>query len=109
MAPEGGTKARPDLLPALERQEVERTGRALARERGLPFRTAAARESVRGRFTGTAHLASGNFVVVKSPFEMQLVPWRPVIDKQLGREVMGVIRGAGGIEWRIGRSLEIRL
>ena len=35
--PEGGVRARRDLLPALERQEVERVGRKLAAERGLAF------------------------------------------------------------------------
>lgn len=101
---EGGTRARPDLIATLERQEVQRAGTELARERGLPFRAAEAGEYVRGKFTGTVQLASGKFAVVQSPFEMQLVPWRPVIDQQLGREVSGIARGGGGIEWTLGRT-----
>ena len=102
--PEGGIRARTDLLATLERREVERAGSNLARERGTSFRIAEAGESVRGTFAGTVQLASGKFAVVESPFEIQLLPWRPVIDEQLGREVSGIARGGGGIEWTIGRS-----
>jgi len=102
--PEGGIKGRRDLLAALERQEVERVGKALAAERGVPFARPEAGETVQGKFTGTVQLASGKYAMIDSPFEMQLVPWRPVIDPYLGREVSGVARGGGGIEWTIGRS-----
>lgn len=102
--PEGGTRARNGLLTALQEQEVRRVGAELAKERGVPFRVAEAGEQVRGKFTGTVQLASGKFAMVENPFEMQLVPWRPMIDKQLGRDVMGVMREGGGIEWTLGRS-----
>jgi type IV secretory pathway VirD2 relaxase len=107
--PEGSAIARRDLLPALQQAEVERAGAALAQERGLPFRNAASGEAVRGKFTGTVQLASGKFAMVENAMEFQLVPWRPVIDKQLGREVTGVMREGGGIEWKIGRSLGIAM
>lgn len=32
-----------------------------------------------------------------------LVPWRPVLDKEIGRQVMGVMRG-GDISWQLGRA-----
>jgi len=102
--PEGGVRVRPDLVATLERQELARTGAELATMRGLPFRAAETGEYVRGTFTGTAQLASGKFAVVESPFDMQLVPWRPVIDEHLGREVSGIARGGGGIEWTVGRE-----
>jgi type IV secretory pathway VirD2 relaxase len=105
--PEGSVIARRDLLPALQQAEVERVGTSLARERGLPLRMAEPGESVRGKFTGAVQLASGKFAMVENAFDFQLVPWRPVIDKQLGREVAGVVRDGGGIEWKIGRSLGI--
>lgn len=85
---------------ALERQKVERTGKTLLKECGLPFRIADADESMRSKFTGTVQLESDRFAVVETHFEMQIVPWRLVIDKQLGREVLGVIREGGGIEGR---------
>lgn len=107
--PEGGVIARRDLLRALQQTEVERVGSELAAQRGLPFRTAEPGESVRGKFTGTVQLASGKFAMVEHALEFQLVPWRPVIENQLAREVAGVMRDGGGIEWKVGRSLGIGL
>lgn len=77
---------------------MKRAGATLAQERGLPFRDAASGEAIRGKFTVTVQLASGKFAMVENAMEFQLVPWRPVIDKQLGREVAGVMREGGGIE-----------
>ena len=33
-----------------------------------------------------------------------LVPWRPIIEKEIGREVIGVMRG-GDVSWQLGRRL----
>src|SRR5439155_12485187 len=40
---------------------------------------------------------------VKDDHQFLLVPWRPIVDRQLGREVSGVLRG-GGISWNLGRE-----
>lgn len=37
--------------------------------------------------------------VIEQSFEFTLIPWRPVIERQLGREVMGIIQGD---RWRGG-------
>ncbi|ENT9821622.1 DUF3363 domain-containing protein, partial [Pseudomonas aeruginosa] len=37
------------------------------------------------------------------PIPFTLVPWRPVIDRQLGREVMGVVQG-GSVSWQLSRQ-----
>jgi hypothetical protein len=34
----------------------------------------------------------------------QLVPWTPSLDRYLGREVAGIVRQGGGIEWTLGRQ-----
>ncbi|HFD7305778.1 TPA: DUF3363 domain-containing protein [Salmonella enterica subsp. enterica] len=60
-------------------------------------------ESVSGKFTGTVHLSSGKFAVVEKSHEFTLVPWRPIIDRQLGREVMGIVQG-GSVSWQLGRQ-----
>jgi hypothetical protein len=33
----------------------------------------------------------------------QLVPWRPALERQLGREVSGVMAPGGTVEWNLGR------
>jgi hypothetical protein len=35
----------------------------------------------------------------------QLVPWRPALEQQLGRQVSGVAARGGGVTWTFGRKL----
>ncbi|HDL0004619.1 TPA: DUF3363 domain-containing protein [Escherichia coli] len=70
---------------------------------GQQVREAMDGESVSGKFTGTVHLSSGKFAVVEKSHEFTLVPWRPIIDRQLGREVMGIVQG-GSVSWQLGRQ-----
>ena len=66
-------------------------------------RAAADGEKISGKFTGTVQLSSGKFAIVEQSHEFTLVPWRPVIDRHLGREVMGVVQG-GSVSWQLGRQ-----
>jgi len=94
---------RRNLLATLREREVARVGTELAASKSMPFRAAADGESVSGKFTGTVQLSSGKFAIVEKSHEFTLVPWRPVIDRQLGREVVGVVQG-GSMSWQIGRQ-----
>jgi hypothetical protein len=47
--------------------------------------------------------ASGRFVVVEKSHGFSLVRSRPVIDRQLGYEVMGVVR-CGSVSWQLGQQ-----
>jgi hypothetical protein len=101
--PERSLRARKDLLPTLERQEVERVGQKLASERGLSFKPIEDGQSIRGRLIVTAQLVSGRFAMIDDGLGFSLVPWRPVIEKEIGREVIGVRRG-GDVCWQLGRK-----
>lgn len=94
---------RRNLLANLRNREVARVGAEMAESKGVPFRAAADGENVSGKFTGTAQLSSGKFAVIEKSHEFTLVPWRPVIDRQLGREVMGVVQGQS-VSWQLGRQ-----
>jgi len=48
-------------------------------------------------------LASGRVALIEDGHQFLLVPWRPIVDRQLGREVSGVLRG-GSISWNLGRE-----
>jgi Protein of unknown function (DUF3363) len=102
--PEGGLRARRDLLPALERQEVERVGQRLATERSLTFKPIEDGQTIRGKLIGLTQLASGRFAMIDDGLGFSLVPWRPVIEKEIGREVNGVMRG-GDVSWQLDRKL----
>jgi hypothetical protein len=43
------------------------------------------------------------FALVEHSLEFSLVSWRPVLERQIGREISGVVRG-GWISWTIGRE-----
>ncbi|UPO27227.1 DUF3363 domain-containing protein [Shewanella sp. JNE10-2] len=94
---------RRNLLAILREREVAGVGSDMALSKGLPFRAATDGESVSGKFTGTVHLSSGKFAVVEKSHEFTLVPWRPIIDRQLGREVMSIVQG-GSVSWQLGRQ-----
>ncbi|KGJ05230.1 Type IV secretory pathway, VirD2 components (relaxase) [Paracoccus halophilus] len=101
--PDGRTFYRRNLLATLRTREVARVGAEMAHDKALPFRAAADGETVSGKFTNTVQLSSGKFAIVEKAHEFTLVPWRPVIDRQLGREVMGVVQG-GSVSWQLGRQ-----
>ena len=100
---DGRVLYRRNLLATLREREVARAGAELAASKPVPFRTARDGEIVSGTFTGTAQLSSGKFAIVEQAHEFTLVPWRPVIDRQLGREVMGVVQG-GSVSWQLGQQ-----
>ncbi len=94
---------RRNLLATLREREVARAGAELATTKPMPFRAASDGETVSGKFTGTLQLSSGKFAIVEKSQEFTLVPWRPVIDRQIGREVAGVVQG-GSVSWQLGRA-----
>ncbi|WP_062785675.1 relaxase/mobilization nuclease domain-containing protein [Novosphingobium capsulatum] len=100
---DGRIAYRRNLIATLQEREVTRAGEELAAQKSLPFRAAADGETVTGTFTGTAQLSSGKFAIVEKSHEFTLVPWRPVIDRQIGREVTGVVQG-GSVSWQFGRQ-----
>lgn len=99
---------RRNLLATLREREVVRVGAEMAASKALPFRAATDGETISGVFTGTSQLSSGKFAIVEKAHEFTLVPWRPVIDRQLGREIMGVVQG-GSVSWQLGRQRGLSL
>ncbi|WP_083952359.1 DUF3363 domain-containing protein [Sphingobium amiense] len=104
----GGALYRRNLLATLREREITRIGTEMAASKALPFRAATDGGGVTGKFTGTVQLSSGKFAVVEQSHEFTLVPWRPVIDRQLGREVSGIVQG-GSVSWQLGRSRGLAL
>ncbi|WP_420893924.1 relaxase/mobilization nuclease domain-containing protein [Sphingomonas sanguinis] len=101
--PDGRVVYRRNLLGVLREREVARVGAEMAVAKNLPFRAAGDGETIRGKFTGTVQLSSGKFAMVEQSHEFTLVPWRPVIDRQLGKEISGIVQG-GSVSWQLGRQ-----
>lgn len=93
----------PELLATLQRRELDRIGPQLAATRtdGMTYVPAREGTTVRGIYRQTLSLTSGRFAVIATEHQFTLVPWRPILDRQLGREVVGIVRGIG-VSWQIG-------
>jgi type IV secretory pathway VirD2 relaxase len=100
---DGTIRAPKDLVARLERGEIECVGASLAKSKHAPFRMKNEGERVSGVFTGTTNLVSGKYAVIENAYEFTLVPWRPVMDDRLGRQISGVVRDSG-ISWDFTRT-----
>lgn len=93
--PHGGT------LRVLEHRELASAARLIERETGLRYAEAGAK--VDGVYRRSVELSSGKFAMIEKSREFTLVPWRPVLERNLGRPVSGVGRG-NSISWSGGRN-----
>jgi len=98
-----GIRLRANAIMMLQRRELLRAGDELAGELGKPFVEARAGEAIEGRLVGRVDLASGRFALVEKSREFTLVPWRPALDRHVGRPIAGIVRG-DGVSWRFGRE-----
>jgi hypothetical protein len=46
---------------------------------------------------------------VDDGFGFSLVPWQPILEKQIGRHISSVAMPGGGIDWTFGRNLGLGL
>jgi len=63
---------------------------------------------VEGVFQETIERPSGKFAVIERSRDFTLVPWRPVMEKSLGRSISGRISG-GGISWDVTKQRGLSL
>jgi hypothetical protein len=87
----------------LQRRELLRSGDELSGELGKDFIEANVGDRIEGTLTRKIDLDSGRFMVVEKAREFTLVPWRPVLDRQIGRPVTGIMR-SDGVSWTFGRG-----
>jgi hypothetical protein len=93
-----------DLLETLRRRELSATEERIASETGLAHRPVVEGDSVSGINRQRVTLASGRFAMIDDGLGFQLVPWKPSLERQLGRQVTGVVMPGGGIDWSFGRK-----
>ena len=93
-----------DLINTLRRQELDGAASELSAETGLAHRPAAEGEHVSGIYRQRITLSSGRFAMIDDGMGFQLVPWRPALEQQLGKQVAGVMAPGGGVDWSLGRK-----
>lgn len=100
----GKTRYPAEMLDTLQRRELVRVGAQLSAELGLSFADAKPGREVDGILTRAVQIGDSKFALIQKNKEFTLVPWRPVLDRHIGKQVSGIVREAGGISWTIGRS-----
>ena len=93
-----------DLLNTLRRRELDNAAGKIAAETGIAYRPSPEGEHVAGIYRQRVVLSSGRFAMIDDGLGFQLVPWRPALEQQLGRQVSGVMLPSGGVDWSFGRK-----
>ncbi|KFG88620.1 Conjugal transfer protein TraI [Sphingobium herbicidovorans NBRC 16415] len=98
-----GISYRRGALAVLQRRELLRLARSLSAELGKAFVETSEGERVEGRLARRIDAAGGRYALVEKAKQFTLVPWKPVLDRHVGKDVGGVVRESG-ISWTIGRG-----
>ncbi|MBJ7439477.1 MAG: relaxase/mobilization nuclease and DUF3363 domain-containing protein [Sphingopyxis sp.] len=100
---DGRTVYRRGMLAALQRRELLRVAGQFSNELGKPFAEAKSGDRIEGQFARTVEMASGRHALIERSRDFTLVPWRPVLERHVGKNVSGIMRD-GGINWSLGRQ-----
>jgi hypothetical protein len=99
---EQGLAGQPDMIDTLRRRELQRVAAQISRELGLNFVEAGSGDRIEGTFRRTVQVGTARMALIQKSREFTLVPWRPVLERRIGREVSGIARG-GDVSWSFGR------
>jgi type IV secretory pathway VirD2 relaxase len=100
---EQGLAEKPDRLDILRRRELQRIAGLLSRELGAPFVEAEPGLPIEGTYGRSVQVGMIRMAVIEGSREFTLVPWRPVLERQMGKEVSGIMRGRE-VSWTFGRQ-----
>jgi type IV secretory pathway VirD2 relaxase len=105
---QGGFALAPGALGVLRRREIANAAARLSKKLGLDFASIVDGEPVHGTLARRIDLASGRFAIVEDGRQFSLVPWKPVLEPYLGRQVEGLARG-GNVSWTLSRTRSLDL
>ena len=92
----------PEALDELRRRELGRLGDAIWREMRRPYTPARAGERIEGTYVRAEEIAAGKVAVIARARDFTLVPWRDVLERNLGKRVSGVM-SVDGVSWDLTR------
>lgn len=90
-------------MSVLRRRDLSGAAAQLSAELGLGWRDLGEHGTARGTLLRRMDLASGRFALLADAREFSLVPWRPEMERRMGRELVVRVRG-GGLGWTLGRE-----
>lgn len=83
-----------DLLATLRQRELRSFAEQEAAALGKPYQPANDGQTITGTYRRSVKLVSGRMAVLDTESGFSLVPWRAVIDKQLGRSISATVTGS---------------
>jgi type IV secretory pathway VirD2 relaxase len=93
-----------DLIDSLRKRELDSAAEKISAKMRLVYRPSAQGEPIQGIYRQRITLSSGRFAMIDDGLGFQLVPWRPALEQQFGRQVSGIRLPSGGIDWSFGRK-----
>ncbi len=98
-----GFHYRDGALEGLRQRELRQAGERIGAGLGKRFEEARIGERIEGVIARRVDLESGSFAVVERSRDFTLVPWREVLDRNIGKAASGIML-ADGISWQFGRG-----
>lgn len=92
-----------NLLGTLRNRDLAQAAKDIAAETGLEHRPLTDGTRVAGIYRRSVMLASGRYAMLDDGMGFSLVPWRPVIEQRLGKQLTATMRG-GRASWEFGRQ-----
>jgi hypothetical protein len=93
-----------NLITALRQRNLDSVGKALAAETGLVHRPLVESARAGGVYRRMVVMASGRFAMLDDDgLGFSLVPWRRVLEQQIGQELSATSRG-DHVSWSFGRE-----
>jgi type IV secretory pathway VirD2 relaxase len=83
-----------NLLSTLRDRELATVGKSLQDQTGQTYRPLRDGGRASGVYRQSIQLASGRFAMLDDGMGFSLVPWRPVIEQQLGQRISVVVRSS---------------
>ncbi|MCW2406064.1 type IV secretory pathway VirD2 relaxase [Sphingobium sp. B1D7B] len=99
----GNFRLRDGAVEALRERELRGAAAGLADRFGKPFEPARIGERVEGVIARRVDLESGSYALLERSRDFTLVPWRDVLEHNIGKVASGIMRVAG-ISWQFGRG-----
>ena len=93
-------------LDTLETRDLNQAAKMLEAELGKSFAECPQSGKVKGIYREVIERPSGKYAVIERAKDFTLVPWRDTLERNFGREVMGVVSG-DGISWTLTKGREI--
>jgi hypothetical protein len=96
-------RMRDGAVEALRDRELRGAAAGLADRFGKPFEPTRMGERVGGVIARRVDLESGSYAMVERSRDFTLVPWRDVLERNIGKAASGIMR-TDGISWQFGRG-----